>query len=99
VPESPKKKNNHFVPRSYLRRFCSASERQIGLYNIRSDREIEGAPIKSQCSRDYFYTKDPAHEDRFSEIEAEQVRLLNEIVASFALPPQVPTTGNCSILA
>jgi len=87
VKDSPKKKNNHFVPRSYLRRFCSASERQIGLYNIRSDRELEGAPIKSQCSRDYFYTKDPAHEDRFSEIEAEQVRLLNEITASFALPP------------
>lgn len=83
----PKKKNNHFVPRSYLRRFCSETERQIGLYNIRSDREIEGAPIKSQCSRDYFYTKDPAHEDRFSEIEAEQMRLLNEIITSLALPP------------
>jgi hypothetical protein len=71
VSHHPKKKNNHFVPRSYLRRFCSLSERQIGLYNIRSDREVEGAPIRSQCSRDYFYTKDPSHEDHFAEIEGQ----------------------------
>jgi Protein of unknown function (DUF4238) len=77
---APKKKNNHFVPRSYLKRFCSGSDRQICLYNIRTDREIEHAPIKSQCSKSYFYTKNPAHEERFTTIEGGQAQLLNGII-------------------
>jgi Protein of unknown function (DUF4238) len=87
VSRSPKKKNNHFVPRSYLRRVSSLSERQIGLYNIPSDREVEGAPIRSQCSRDYFYTKDPSHENRFAVLEREQARILDAIIRSVTLPP------------
>ena len=37
------KKNNHFVPRSYLKRFCSGSERQIGLYNLNSGQSVDNA--------------------------------------------------------
>lgn len=82
-----KKKNNHFVPRSYLRRFCSGSDREISLFNIKSGKTITSAPIKSQCSRDYFYTKNPLFEDEFAKIEVVQKFLLDEILSS-QIPPQ-----------
>ena len=86
MSSQPKKKNNHFVPRSYLRRFCSGSDRQIALYNLKSGQTVEAAPIKSQCSRDYFYTKNPIFEEGFAKIEGEQERLLSQIIASQSVP-------------
>jgi Protein of unknown function (DUF4238) len=85
---SSKKKNNHFVPRSYLRRF-GFNDKQIGLFNIASQKEIERAPIKSQCSRDYFYSKDPSYEERFSVLEAEQNKLLSQIISSLTIPDPI----------
>jgi hypothetical protein len=83
---SSKKKNNHFVPRSYLRQFCSASKQQIALYNIKSGIFALEAPIKSQCSRDYFYTKNPKFEDRFRAIEDQQKELFDNIIATNQIP-------------
>jgi Protein of unknown function (DUF4238) len=57
----------------------SSSSRQIGLFNIKSQKVVPSAPIKSQCSKDYFYTKDPQYEDRFSQIESAQRTLLDDI--------------------
>jgi len=82
----PKRKNNHFVPRSHLRRFCSGNDRQIALYNLKSGRIVENAPIKSQCSRDYFYTSNPVFEEQFGKIEGAQNKLLNDIITSQAVP-------------
>ena len=86
-----KKKNNHFVPRSYLKRFSLDSKRQIALYNLRSDRTIPSAPIKSQCSRSYFYTRNPIFEAEFQRIEDRQLALLNRIDVSSAIPDR-PTS-------
>jgi hypothetical protein len=83
---SSKKKNNHFVPRSYLRRFRSRSEKELSLYNIKSDQTVENAPIKSQASRDYFYTKNAKFENLFESIETEQKSLLDEIIATRRAP-------------
>ena len=82
----PKKKNNHFVPRSYLVRFASKSERQVGLYNLKSGRIIDVAPIRSQCARDYFYTKNPVFEEALSRFEANQKKLFNKIIEDNWLP-------------
>lgn len=87
LPGQTKKKNNHFVPQTYLRRFCSVSERQVGLYNLKSGRAVETAPIKSQCARDYFYTKNPIFEDRFSEIEGLHKRLFSNVIENEQVPP------------
>ncbi len=81
-----KKKNNHFVPQSYLERFCSVSDRQVALYNFKSGLTVETAPIKTQCSRDYFYTKNPIFEETFSKIEGAQKRLFAEIIATEGVP-------------
>lgn len=49
-------KNQHFVPRCYLRPFTLDSANVvINLYNIDRQRFIENAPVKHQCSSDYFY--------------------------------------------
>ncbi len=56
-------KNQHFVPKSYLRPFGNEDQRSINLYALGSKRCIEGASIKSQCSRNYFYGSEPVFED------------------------------------
>jgi hypothetical protein len=73
-------KNNHFVPQRYLKRFRSVSDRQVGLYNLKSARTVEGAPMKTQCSRDYFYTKNPVFEQEFTKLEGNHERLFERIV-------------------
>lgn len=76
-------KNQHFVPRCYLKQFANDStERAINLYNIDKDRYIQGAPIKNQCSRDYFYGRNDRLEEAIQGIE----RMYGEIISK-ALSP------------
>lgn len=56
-------KNQHFVPKTYLRPFGNDDQRSINLYALGSKRCVEGASIKSQCSRNYFYGSEPVFED------------------------------------
>ena len=86
MAQQQKKKNNHFVPKSYLKRFNSLSENQVALFNLKSGRIVEGAPVKSQCARDYFYTKNPVFEDRFMVLEGKQGALFDQITADTRLP-------------
>jgi hypothetical protein len=79
-------KNNHFVPQRYLKRFRSVSDRQVALYNLKSGRVVETAPMKSQCSRDYFYTKDPAFEHTFTELEGNHESLYERMIADEFAP-------------
>lgn len=51
-------KNQHFVPRCYLRAFSQNDGKTINLYNIDRDKPIFNTPLKNQCSRDYFYGQD-----------------------------------------
>lgn len=53
-------RNQHFVPRCYLRQFTiDGANRAINLYNIDREKFIERSPVRSQCSGDYFYGKNP----------------------------------------
>lgn len=56
-------KNQHFVPKVYLRAFGNCDQRSINLYAIINDLCVENASIKSQCSRNYFYGSDNIFED------------------------------------
>lgn len=52
-------KNQHFVPKCYLRPFTvEGAGAAINLYNIDRHKFICMAPVKNQCSGDYFYGKD-----------------------------------------
>lgn len=53
------RKNQHFVPRALLRPWTkNGANKSISLFNHRSGRGIPAAPVKNQCSRDYFYGRD-----------------------------------------
>ena len=63
-------KNQHFVPRCYLRQFTiDGANKAINLYNIDRDKFVEHAPVKNQCSGDYFYGKDPKLERSIQSVE------------------------------
>lgn len=57
-------KNQHFVPRCYLRAFSVNGEGlALNIFNIDRKRIIANAPLKNQCSKDYFYGEDRALEN------------------------------------
>jgi Protein of unknown function (DUF4238) len=52
-------KNQHFVPRCYLKPFSYLQKgRVISLYNLDSRVSVKSAPLKSQCAGSYFYGED-----------------------------------------
>ncbi len=67
-------------------RFRSASDKQVGLFNMKSGLTVETAPIKSQCSRDYFYSKNPIFENEFTKIEVQQKQLFARIIDQKYIP-------------
>lgn len=73
-------KNQHFVPKVHLRPFTVDGEKMaINLINIDRLATIKNAPVKNQCSRDYFYGKDPKLESAINFVEnhyGEVVRML-----------------------
>lgn len=74
-------KNQHFVPRCYLRQFTiEGADRAINLYNIDRDRFIEGAPVKNQCSGDYFYGKNPLLEDAIQMVERSYGMVVHQVL-------------------
>lgn len=66
----PALKNQHFVPRCHLRPFTLDGEGlAINLFNFARRRTVPNAPVKNQCSADYFYGKDLHYEKRMQVIE------------------------------
>ena len=80
-------KNQHFVPRCYLRPFTlDCANLAINLFNIDRLKFIEGAPVKNQCSGDYFYGKDLALEKALEFTErAYSVTLRNILTPGFRM--------------
>ncbi|WP_312921255.1 DUF4238 domain-containing protein [Stutzerimonas nitrititolerans] len=74
-------KNQHFVPRCYLRPFTSEEGNSaINLYNLDRSRFIERAPVKNQCSGDYFYGQDRKLEVAIQTVESAYAGILREIL-------------------
>ncbi|MCO4093826.1 MAG: DUF4238 domain-containing protein [Acidovorax sp.] len=74
-------KNQHFVPRCYLRPFTTEqSDRAINLYNIDRQKVINGAPLKHQCSGDYFYGKDEYLEAGIQAVEGTYAAAMKSIL-------------------
>src|SRR3546814_20350580 len=75
-------KNQHFVPKVHLRPFSLDGENlAISLINLRQMKPIPNAPVKNQCSSDYFYGRDPKLESAINFVEnnyGEVVRLLED---------------------
>lgn len=74
-------KNQHFVPRCYLRPFTLDEKGlAISLINIDRKKLIVNAPVKNQCSRDYFYGTDVRLESAIQSIEASYSGALRDLM-------------------
>lgn len=63
-------KNQHFVPRCYLKAFThEGANLAINLLNLDRQRAISAAPVKNQCSGDYFYGQDDRLESTIRTVE------------------------------
>lgn len=69
-------KNQHYVPRCALKPFTLGGEGlAINLFNIAAARTIQNAPVKNQCSKDYFYGKDLRAENALANLEGHYTRI------------------------
>lgn len=75
----PQDKNQHFVPQFYFRKF-SKDGKTICLFNFKNKLFIPNATIKGQCSRSYFYSKNPEIEKGFSLLEGLGNKLISKII-------------------
>lgn len=65
-------KNQHFVPRCYLRLFTKdEAGRAINIFNTDRQLFIQNAPVKNQCSKNYFYGEDNLFEHGLQLAECE----------------------------
>jgi len=64
-------KNQHYVPKVYLKAFSpdGPDGKRLHLFNLARGQAILNAPIRGQCSRDYFYGQAPEVEEVFRETE------------------------------
>ena len=83
---SSKKKNQHFVPRHYLKRFSFDQGSQIRLFNLDIQKYVPEAPLKSQCSSSYFYGEDTSGESILTEIEGIAEDLFGQICKDRDIP-------------
>lgn len=74
------KKNQHFVPQFYLRRFSeSMKSPYIELFNCTNQKHVINAPIKNQASIKHFYDDDNSIEDNLEIIENEAAKSISKI--------------------
>jgi len=83
----PEKKNQHFVPRFYLKKFSLQSQgERIGVFNISSLKFIKSAKLYEQASKNYFYGRDLKLENILQHLETESAKIINSIIDKQALP-------------
>jgi hypothetical protein len=76
----PSNKNQHFVPRCYLRPFSMNKEgRAINLYTVSRERFVQNASISGQCSGDYFYGEDLALEKALGYFEGNYAKVTSKL--------------------
>ena len=81
------KKNQHYVPKFYLRNFSFLSnKKQIGVFNICNKIFTQTAKLKTQASKNFFYGCDGKIEDALSVVEGDLAKVINEIIETEFLP-------------
>lgn len=88
----PEKKRQHYVPQFYLRRFSIQSEgRNLGIFNLKSNRFILSGSLKEQAARPYFYGTDLRAETILGGVESTAAPVLGRIVKELTLPARYST--------
>lgn len=79
----PANKNQHYVPRCHLKPFSHDGDGQaIRLFNLASSRVIDDAPVKNQCSKNYFYGKQLDVEKALGKLEGRYSDVVGRILLS-----------------
>ena len=85
----PAHKNQHYVPKFYLRNF-SADAKRLCSFLLSTKTGIQFAGIKEQCSKDYFYANDPNIEHTLSEyIEGPVQSVIDSILKTQQVPQKM----------
>jgi len=88
-------KNQHFVPRCHLRPFTKdEGDAAINVFNLDRKRVIPCAPVKNQCSGDYFYGKDQLLESAIRTVEG----AYGSVVRDLRAPGQALRPGHRAVL-
>lgn len=86
-------KNQHFVPKAHLKPFSvDRGGRAIHLFNFDSGRAIPNAPVRNQCSSDYFYGHDPRLEAAIQAVEGPYGQMLLRLLPEGATPGALDCT-------
>jgi len=81
------KKNQHFIPKFYLRNFsCNNNGKQIGVFNVDNEIYVKSAKLKTQGSKNFFYGYDGLIENRLADIEGELAPIIKSIIDTKTLP-------------
>lgn len=81
------KKNQHYIPKFYLRNFSFENDKkQIGIFNIANKYFYQKATLKNQGSRNFFYGNDGDVEDKLAKIEGIISRIILQIIDSEEIP-------------
>lgn len=83
------KKNQHYVPQFYQRRF-SPDGKTIGAYILEKKKKVDAAAIKHQASEDYFYTKDTAKAGNVEDALGTLEKFGQEVMAKIDADPRKP---------
>ncbi|NSB14122.1 DUF4238 domain-containing protein [Clostridium beijerinckii] len=57
----------------------------ISIYRISSSNFIENSPIKTECSKDYFYSTNLKYENNLQDIEGYASTVIGEIISTSEL--------------
>jgi hypothetical protein len=88
-------KNQHFVPRCYLKPFTLAREgAAINLYNVDRRKGVRNASAKDQCAKTYFYGEDLRVEKLLQKPEGAYAELLRNI----AFPSYIMNNSDAEFL-
>jgi hypothetical protein len=82
----PSLKNQHFVPQFFLTRFVESGAKRIALYNLRARKYVPVASIRHQCSKDFFYGKNPAFESLLADLDSMHSRFFRVLVDRGEVP-------------
>ncbi len=94
-----KRKRHHFVPRFYLKRFSVNDEgKLIGLYNLKNDKFISEAPLKSQGYENFLYGEDDEIENALAKMEDTIARLFHYWTEEKLLYPPLSETNGFKVL-
>lgn len=74
-------KNQHYIPRCYLRAFTENREgKRVNMFNIDRQSVNPLAPVRHQCSKAYFYRNDARLESAIQSLEAGYADVLRRIM-------------------